>query len=60
MRPLIRLWRSKGIKCVDDGIIAANGRCKAQKDSDFVKESLANAWSMQRRATGHLVREGNG
>ena len=46
MRPLIRLWRSKGIKCVvylDDGIIAANGRSKAQKDSDFVKESLANA-----------------
>ena len=46
MRPLIRLWRSKGNKCVvylDDGIIAANGRSKAQKDSDFVKESLANA-----------------
>ena len=39
MRPLVKLWRSKGIRCVvdiDDGIIAAAGRERAQQDSDFV------------------------
>lgn len=46
MRPLVRLWRGKGIRSVvfiDDGIIVANGLIRAQHDSARVRESLEAA-----------------
>ena len=43
MRPLVKLWRGNGIRCVvyiDDGLILASGIERAQQDSDFVRRSL--------------------
>ena len=43
MRPLVKLWREKGIRCVvyiDDSLIIAAGLERASQDSNYVKESL--------------------
>ena len=46
LRPLIRLWRGKGIRCVlyiDDGIVMAQGREEANTESKVVRDSLEPA-----------------
>ena len=46
MRPLIRYWRSSGIRVVvylDDGIVAAKGEEKAKRVSQRIQDDLANA-----------------
>ena len=46
MRPLVKLWRGRGIRCVvyiDDGLIAATGIERASQDSNFIRESLVQA-----------------
>ena len=46
MRPLVRLWRSKGLKVVvylDDGICALKNELEAREASSWVKETLAKA-----------------
>ncbi len=46
LRPLVRLWRGRGIKVVmyiDDGVVVCPGRQRAVKDSTFVQESLQAA-----------------
>ena len=56
MRPLVRLWRSKGIKCVvylDDGIIITAGFEKACLHSSLVRESLESAGFVVNAAKSH-------
>ena len=46
MRPLVRLWRSKGLKAVvylDDGVCALKNENEATMASNWVKEILAKA-----------------
>ena len=46
LRPLVKLWRSKGLKSLmylDDGIVAVNGKERAEKASVWVKSSLQSA-----------------
>ena len=43
LRPLVRLWRSKGLKAVmylDDGIVAVQGEKEAEKASGWVRNTL--------------------
>ena len=50
MRPLVKYWRSNGIRCVmfiDDGIVLASGKERALQYSNFVRKSL--------RAAGFVV-----
>ena len=45
LRPLVKLWRSRGIKVVlyiDDGIIVAPSFEKAMTDSQFIRTTLQN------------------
>lgn len=56
MRPLIKLWRGKGVRCVvylDDGIIIATGIDRARSDSCLVKESLESAGFVVNTAKSH-------
>ena len=46
MRPLVRLWRSKGLKAVvylDDGICALQNEIEARTASNWVKDTLMKA-----------------
>ena len=41
LRPLIRLWRGRGLKaiiCLDDGIVAVQGKDRALRESALVKQ----------------------
>ena len=43
MRPLVKLWRSKGLKAVmylDNGICAVKGKIEAKKASAWVRDAL--------------------
>ena len=46
LRPLVKLWWSRGFKSLmylDDGIVAVNGKERAEKASVWVKNSLHSA-----------------
>ena len=46
MRPLLRFWRSQGLKSIiyiDDGICAVTGRQEAVAASDWVRDTLHKA-----------------
>ena len=43
LRPLVKLWRSKGLKAVmylDNGICAVKGKIEAKKASAWVRDAL--------------------
>jgi len=46
LRPLIRLWRSRGLKAIvylDDGVVAVKGKDKAAHESAIVRKDLERA-----------------
>jgi len=46
MRPLVRLWRARGLKAIvylDDSIVAVKGKREALEESQRVKKELESA-----------------
>ena len=40
LRALVKLWQSKGIRCLDDGVITVASYDKVQINSTIVKDTL--------------------
>ena len=43
VRPLVRYWRAKGLRFLDDGLCAVSGAQAAQEVSQFVKSTIDKA-----------------